>query len=489
MNSAQTLAACVLAAAAASASISASPSVVANLAPAGAIATAVAAQAGPYWAAVRGDDVNVRSGPSVSSHYSIGTLKAGQPVRVLAVETGWAKVAPVGPAFANFNGYVKGDSSVSYDASTKKLTVLGSSKVFAQNFEAGMDPAKSWRSVGDLRQGDTLNVVEVRTAGADTFYSVRLPASAEVWVSNQFLAALTQAEADALDAQLRGGPAVPPPVVVTPTPTPTPTPPATPPSGLAPAGQTPTPTGAGTGTDAAAQQPSGGTLDGTAVPQVVDPAAEAARREAEERVAREREAMEQAREEARQRAMETQLRLVTYSDLEAIWGKVRNEPTESAELDALRGRYLALASDPVAPSSTRSLASARAEQISMRIEVQQQLLELAEMRSRLNQKTQSVADLELAMWKRKPFDAVGRLNASTVYDGDRLPLLYKLADPSTGHTLAYVLPGPSTKPSEALGLVVGIKGKRQYDETLRVNVISPELIEVLDTSKTAVTNP
>jgi serine protease inhibitor ecotin len=83
---------------------------------------------------------------------------------------------------------------------------------------------------------------------------------------------------------------------------------------------------------------------------------------------------------------------------------------------------------------------------------------------------------------------MGRLNASTVYDGDRLPLLYKLADEVTGHTIAYVMPGPNSKPSEALGLLVGIKGVRRYDETLRVNVIIPDSIDVLERTISASTS-
>jgi hypothetical protein len=221
----------------------------------------------------------------------------------------------------------------------------------------------------------------------------------------------------------------------------------------------------------------------------VDPEAERRAAEAKAKAEEERKAAEAAAEERRRQQMERQLRQVTYNDLESKWRRVRNEPAESAELDALRERYLALATDELARAATRQLATSRAEQIDLRIEAQKALLELAE-RQRARQKTvEGVADLVLASKQRMPYDAVGRLNASTVYDGDRLPLLYKLADPTNGHTIAYVMPGPNSKPSEALGLVVGLKGIRRYDETLRVNVIIPEMIDVLEKTTSATTSP
>ncbi len=455
-------------------------------------------QAGAYWAQVKGDNVMIRSGPSVQSAYAVGRLTAGTPIKVLGVEYGWAKVAAVGPAFASLFGYIKSDGSSSYDAATKMLTVTGKAELLAANMDVGYAPEKSWKQLGSIATGERLSVVDVKTVGPDTYYAVRMPASTEVWVNNQFLAAMTQEEADAIEKALATGGAVPKPMVVTPTPTPTPTP-------VAPT--TPTPaSGAGTTPPAASPTPAGTAApalptDGTAAGAItnnppttpaVDPEAE--RRAAEAAAAAkaredaERKAQEEAAAERRQQQMERQLRQVTYGDLEAKWKRVRNEPAESAELTALRERYLALAEDPIAPSSTRQLSNNRAEQIGVRIEVQNSLLELAERQRQRERTIQGVADLEIAMKQRMPYDAMGRLNASTVYDGDRLPLLYKLADEVTGHTIAYVMPGPNSKPSEALGLLVGIKGVRRYDETLRVNVIIPDSIDVLERTISASTS-
>ncbi len=441
--------------------------------------SAIAAD-GPYWATVTGDNVMIRSGPSSSSHYPIGRAQAGQPLKVLSVEYGWAKVAAIGPSFAGTTAYIKAEPNVTFNQSAKTISVQAPTKLLAANMDSAFDPSKSWRTMSpDLAAGDTLAVVEVKQAGNDTYYAVRLPVKTEAFVNQQFIRDMTQAEADAMEASLGGGAAAPvakPPVVTPPTATP-------------PAKPTAAPSAAPNVTPPAA--PATPTTDGTTPagtvtnnpPAVPDAAAE----EAAQRAAQAKADADALAEATRREAMERQIRQVTFSDLESIWAKVRNEAAEGAELDALRERYLALANDPLTQRGARDQANARADQIAMRVEVQRQLMELVMMRARLNERKQGVADLELAMLKRKPYDAVGRLNASTVYNGDRLPLLYKLTDSGTGFTIAYVMPGPTTKPSEALGLVVGIKGKRQYNEALRLNVITPDIIEVLDTTLTATT--
>lgn len=472
-----------------------------------------AAASGPYWAAVKGDSVMLRSGPSVQSAYPFGRLQAGQPLKVLETQYGWARVQAVGPTFANLYGFVKADAATKYDAATKTLAIVGKTTLLAPNMDANFAPDKSWRQLTSLTQGDSLKVVEEVKGDRETFYSVRLPEKAEGWVNLQYIEPVSQSQAEAFETALKAGTPFPGgavaanPPTATPAATPTATPGTTPASNSnanatsnpgasnAPqAGTEPAPTnppapaanpGANPPTTPPANSPTSTGPTGPApAPGTVTnnppapPAPTAAEIEAQRRA-----------DEARQRNMEEQVRRVTYQDLEMIWAKVRNEPSESAELEALRDRYQALADDGVASYATREQAKARVEQLQMRVEVQDKIRELQEMKDRLAERKQGVADLDLAMKKRRPYDAMGRLLASTVYNGDRLPLLYKLTDSTSGYTLAYVVPGPSTKPSEALGLLVGIKGKRSYDETLRVNLITPDTIEVLETTKTAVVEP
>jgi hypothetical protein len=167
-----------------------------------------------------------------------------------------------------------------------------------------------------------------------------------------------------------------------------------------------------------------------------------------------------------------------------VWKRVAKEPVETAELEQLRDRFLALAEDAKTPRSEARAASSRAEQVAIRIDVQKSLLDIAALKQKSNAKIDGVADLTKAMMLRQPYSAVGRLNASTVYNGERLPLLYRLQEQVTGQTIAYLLPGPGYDLASMLGLLVGVKGDIRYDESLRLNTITPSGIDILNTGAT-----
>ncbi|QQE10183.1 SH3 domain-containing protein [Planctomycetota bacterium] len=80
------------------------------------------------------------------------------------------------------------------------------------------------------------------------------------------------------------------------------------------------------------------------------------------------------------------------------------------------------------------------------------------------------------------YDAVGQLLASAVYDGTTLPRMYRLVDPASNRTLVYVKPGQLVDGRATLGRLVGIVGSQQFDQSLKLNVIKVEKIDVLEKS-------
>ena len=76
---------------------------------------------------------------------------------------------------------------------------------------------------------------------------------------------------------------------------------------------------------------------------------------------------------------------------------------------------------------------------------------------------------------------VGTLQPSTVYDGQRLPSMYRIV--SVGgvapRTLGYIKEKPEFKLVEKLGLVVGVVGEATMDRSLQLNVITPVVVDVL----------
>ena len=78
------------------------------------------------------------------------------------------------------------------------------------------------------------------------------------------------------------------------------------------------------------------------------------------------------------------------------------------------------------------------------------------------------------------YDAVGRLLASSVYDGVHLPRMFRVVDPSSGRTILWVEPGGPVDPKQYLGKVVGLVGPQQYDPTLKFNILDVNRIDLLE---------
>lgn len=436
--------------------------------------TASAASASSAWFVVTGDDVMLRSGPSVESSYPFGRLAAGSPLKVVESQLGWARVASTGPTYAMLFGLVKADSATNVDAATGTMTIVGRTAVMAPNITVKGDPDKSWKSLATLVPGDTLEVLGEVQGQRDKYWKVRLPEKAHGWVSLQFLTEATGDQVATIEAAIAAG------------------------QGIALPSQEAIAEASGSGADgeSVAVETTVATdgivtvtdekvtaTDGTTTvtDEEVTVSGPEGKIVTESVTAKEADGttVSGAKTTALTAAEARQLAALGLQDLEAIWNRVRRDTAESQELDVLRERYLALANDPSASAGTRAMARNRAEQIAMRIEVQNDLRKIEASRQKLSETQQRVVDYTNANRKRLPFDAVGRLAASSVYNGDRVPLLYRLVDPTSLFTVAYVKPPEGTSVTEMLGLIVGVKGAKAYDDTLKIDVISPLAVEPL----------
>jgi hypothetical protein len=66
-----------------------------------------------------------------------------------------------------------------------------------------------------------------------------------------------------------------------------------------------------------------------------------------------------------------------------------------------------------------------------------------------------------------------------VYDGATLPLLYRLQDPTSGQTVAYLVPDDSYTLSTMLGTLIGVRGEKCFDDALKLDTITPTTIDPL----------
>ena len=432
---------------------------------------AQAASTSPSWAVVTGNAVNVRSGPSAQSAYAFGKLRQGDVVRIVREEFGWARVAPDGAAFGEVFAYVPADRRVSLSADGNVATVAARTELRAPNLESGASPDKSWKQIGSVEQGATLAVLGSVKGERETVYKVRVPASAEAWVNMTFLRPATEAEASAAVASANAAAA---PIAPMPAP-------AAPAPAAVDTGLSETAPGMPAQVAAPANAPASGApapvttspdlANAPAIPPLMGQPAPAA------------ETVELG--ETRPAAPKAPAAPTFVSprakldDLEQQFKLVRTQPEASAEFAALKAKYDELVDASELTSSVRSVSLARSQQLELLMDTQRSMQELESRRAQADSNRREIAKLVLDIQRRADFTAIGVLNASAVYDGNRLPELYRLCDPMTGATIAYVEPNPDIAMGPMLGTLVGVKGGSQVDPALRVTVISPLSIDLL----------
>lgn len=410
----------------------------------------------PQVLAVNADDVYVRSGPA-DSYYPFGALKTGDAVKVIGEKYGWARVLTVGPAFDDLFGYLRvpidGGSLVRLSTDSREIQTLGRMDLLAPNLSSGNRARDSWKRIMLLPPETSLTLIEQASDEGETIYAVRLPAEAEGWISTSFLVEATSEQIALLHAPktknaesparlpdnslVRNDPRFEPdefsaePVETT--------------IGSSVAQADPA---VDDGIEATTSPPLNQTSDVLAKPEEKAP--------------------------PRPRTAQEQL-----EDLEAAYKRLSEEPIESAEVIPLRELYLQFSEDHADAARPACYAKARAEQLAIWAELQKHRVELAEARKRAEMTSEEARATSLALEMSGDYLAVGKLNASAIYDGQRMPHLFRLQDAGTGRTIAYLKPVDEFDLTGMLGHLIGIIGEKEYDGGLRLNIIQPKRIDLL----------
>ena len=391
----------------------------------------------------------MRSDASAESGYPFGTLVRGQAVTVVETRAGWVRVRTDGASFDGWGGYITQLPPVKLSADGKSITVTGTAAIFAPNFLENNSPERSWKAIGFLTVGDTVPVLETLKGERETYYAVPLSSKTSGWVLST---AITR---EATPANATTGEA--------------------------------TKAADGTG-NAAPQKPAPGTEQATS-PSTKSDSTEKVKTADE--TAPEPKTVKKPKAPAAPKppsaAMKT---LDEYKVLEQKWSALAKETCPLADLQELQASYSNLTRNADALRSTRQAAMVRSVQITQLIELRDMQDAAKKIAARGEDKAREVQAIEEWLRARQQYTAVGVLNASVVYDGERLPRLYRLQDPTSGLTVAYLTEDPDLKLSSMLGLVVGVKGDKKFDESLRRDIITPSSMTVLRSDKeTAISSP
>jgi hypothetical protein len=169
--------------------------------------------------------------------------------------------------------------------------------------------------------------------------------------------------------------------------------------------------------------------------------------------------------------------------LDSAFLEVKSQPTERAEFTELIAEYekvLAATPEDQFNRVTRARLQQRIDVLKLRAEYQKQLLAMAEAKPEVDEATKRAAAALAEVEKVRTYDAVGRLSASTIYDGKRLPLMYRIQSVGSPlpRTIAYLKPD-QMKLEAKVGQLVGVIGEASMDPDLKLKIIVPRRVDVL----------
>jgi hypothetical protein len=402
----------------------------------------------PYYAFVTAEKAAARCGSNQFS-YTVADLTSGQIVFVDGEGEAWSRIS----CPPNMTAFVRVED-VQVEGTTAKVTQP--TRLKAASATAGYSGSWQLLLANPLPAGASLTITEPIKEGDGPViaYRVATPEGARAYLESRHLRRATPGEVDAYRTKAGGLAPLPLAAGGTPAPTttaanplkpgPQPTPPstsATPPTSITLA----EPMAPGSGTPPA---------PGTAEPAPVSAPA--------------------AQEPAKTRA------LATSEQLEATFLAIWKQPPETAELGELVSEFnRAIASET--DDVRRKTMQSRVEALKLRIDLVERMREREQDKTALDAQKSQIAE-QVAAWERtRVYTIVGQLAPSTVYDGKRLPLMFRVVSVggTSPRTLGYLKSTTETDLTKMLGQVVGVIGESTLDRSLMLNIISPIKVDVL----------
>jgi len=177
---------------------------------------------------------------------------------------------------------------------------------------------------------------------------------------------------------------------------------------------------------------------------------------------------------------------LSINDLNAAFDQLRALPRDEQDqaleemLAECRRTADKLASEPEIVRAVNQ----RVEWVNLRIKLRDQRRAITETLAKSEAEQQALS-AKVTQWRKgRNFTVIGRVFRSSLYDGKKLPLMYRIESidgPGFGRTTAYLRPVEGEDFAKLVGAVVGVVGSPNYDDALGVRIIAVDSIEALDT--------
>ena len=409
-----------------------------------AITTDTSTAVQPYYALVTTDNTSARTGAS-ERFYAVANLAAGTLVVVDGESGGWARVLfPQGAS-----GYVRAED---VRVENNVATLRNESRLLAWG---PIPRAQSWAALltRPLESGARLTVLEeIKEGQTPVGYRIEAPSQARAFIAASRLRRATSTEVAGLQSKGVSVPVLPEwtgPTTTTTSTTPTTTPTTTTTTTTTASPTAPAPDASGAVIPTDPTTATAGTVgEAPALPVTGALTPDADR---------------------------------TPETLEAIFRRVWAEPVMTSEVDELIAQYTdAIAKVPADQTRRKAALEQRLEALRVRREFRDSM---RRQQAEAQQLSASDQELQAAVrrWEEsRVYNIVGVLQASTVYDGQRLPAMYRIVSTGPGsRTLGYIRRDANGQLDSMLGQVVGVIGESNLDRSLMLNMIAPVRVDPL----------
>lgn len=184
----------------------------------------------------------------------------------------------------------------------------------------------------------------------------------------------------------------------------------------------------------------------------------------------------------------------TFKQLESAFVALSKEPIEDAEIAPLIaefGRLRSTLTNAEADKDQLLRIDQRLDLLDVRLSFQKNLRALNAVSEQANADAETMRLRLAELDKSRAYSLVGRLSASAIYDGQRLPFMYRLqsVEGGAGRTIAYIMPNKDLDLNGKLGSIVGVEGESNVDAALNLRIVTPTRVDLLTPALSSVTTP
>lgn len=180
-----------------------------------------------------------------------------------------------------------------------------------------------------------------------------------------------------------------------------------------------------------------------------------------------------------------QLVAMTVNQLNASFDQLRAMPRDKMDagleemLAECRRSAEAVGGDPALVAGINQ----RIAWLELRMKLRDQRLELERALQDADQRQATNAERVKKWQDQRAYTLIGRVLASTLYDGTRLPLMYRIESidgVGLQRTIGYIQPTDKIDPGRFLGGIVGVIGQTRFDNALGVRIVVPSRVDMLE---------